>query len=78
MGPALDRRDAARHHPCHSEPRRAGPVFALALEVVRSGPFRIARFMGGRHAEPQFFRSGPDLAKDGRHQRCSNPARRDR
>jgi CelD/BcsL family acetyltransferase involved in cellulose biosynthesis len=30
------------------------PVFALALEVVRSGPFRIARFMGGRHANGNF------------------------
>src|SRR5688572_21522639 len=26
------------------------PVYALALEVVRSGPFRVARFMSGRHA----------------------------
>lgn len=30
------------------------PVFALALEVVRSGPFRVARFMGGRHANGNF------------------------
>lgn len=30
------------------------PVCALALEVVRSGPFRIARFMGGRHANGNF------------------------
>jgi len=30
------------------------PVFALALEVVRSGPFRIARFMGGSHANGNF------------------------
>jgi CelD/BcsL family acetyltransferase involved in cellulose biosynthesis len=30
------------------------PVFALALEVVRSGPFHIARFMGGRHANGNF------------------------
>jgi CelD/BcsL family acetyltransferase involved in cellulose biosynthesis len=30
------------------------PVLALALEVTRSGPFRIARFMGGRHANGNF------------------------
>lgn len=30
------------------------PVLALALEVVRSGPFRIARLMGGRHANGNF------------------------
>jgi CelD/BcsL family acetyltransferase involved in cellulose biosynthesis len=30
------------------------PVLWLALEVVRSGPFRIARFMGGRHANGNF------------------------
>ena len=30
------------------------PVFALALEVVRRGPFRIARFMGGHHANGNF------------------------
>lgn len=30
------------------------PVFALALEVERRGPFRIARFMGGRHANGNF------------------------
>lgn len=30
------------------------PVFALALEVVRSGPFRIARFPGGPHANGNF------------------------
>lgn len=30
------------------------PVLALALEVVRAGPFRIARFMGGRHANGNF------------------------
>lgn len=28
--------------------------FALALEVVRSGPFRVARFPGGRHANGNF------------------------
>jgi CelD/BcsL family acetyltransferase involved in cellulose biosynthesis len=30
------------------------PVMALALEIERSGPFRIARFMGGRHANGNF------------------------
>jgi CelD/BcsL family acetyltransferase involved in cellulose biosynthesis len=41
------------------------PALALALEVVRSGPFRVARFMGGSHAngnfpvaDPSFLRSG--------------------
>ncbi|MEP9395846.1 GNAT family N-acetyltransferase [Mesorhizobium sp. KR2-14] len=29
-------------------------AFALALEVVRAGPFRIARFMGGTHANGNF------------------------
>src|SRR5690606_31937561 len=35
---------------------RAGerPVFSLALEITRSGPFRIARFMGGQHANGNF------------------------
>jgi len=40
------------------------PVFALALEIGRSGPFRIARFMGGRHANGNFVAGDPDwLAK---------------
>jgi CelD/BcsL family acetyltransferase involved in cellulose biosynthesis len=30
------------------------PVYALALEVERSGPFRVARFMSGRHANGNF------------------------
>ena len=30
------------------------PVMGLALEVVRKGPFRIARLMGGRHANANF------------------------
>jgi len=30
------------------------PQLALALEVVRSGPFRVARFPGGRHANGNF------------------------
>ena len=30
------------------------PVLALALEVRREGPFKVARFMGGRHANGNF------------------------
>lgn len=30
-------------------------VAALALEVVRQGPFRVARFMGGKHANGNFI-----------------------
>jgi CelD/BcsL family acetyltransferase involved in cellulose biosynthesis len=30
------------------------PVFGLALEVTRAGPFKVARFMGGRHANGNF------------------------
>lgn len=30
------------------------PLLALALEVERSGPFRVARFMGGGHANGNF------------------------
>ncbi|WP_054313246.1 GNAT family N-acetyltransferase [Mesorhizobium sp. 1M-11] len=29
-------------------------TFALALEIERSGPFRVARFLGGRHANGNF------------------------
>lgn len=35
------------------------PVFALAIEVVQSGPFRIARFMGGKHANGNFAPASP-------------------
>ena len=35
------------------------PVFALALEVTRTGPFRVARFMGGRHANGNFAAADP-------------------
>ncbi|GLS33401.1 Acetyltransferase involved in cellulose biosynthesis, CelD/BcsL family [Mesorhizobium albiziae] len=31
-----------------------GPAFAIALEVTRSGPCRVARFMSGRHANGNF------------------------
>lgn len=30
------------------------PILALSLEVVSAGPFRIAQFMGGRHANGNF------------------------
>lgn len=38
-----------------------GPEITLPLEVVKKGPFRIARFMGGSHAAGNFpaFRNGP-------------------
>ncbi|MDQ6434579.1 GNAT family N-acetyltransferase [Mesorhizobium sp. LHD-90] len=36
------------------------PVFALALEVVRRGPFRVARFMSGTHANGNFALAAPD------------------
>ncbi|MER9164352.1 GNAT family N-acetyltransferase [Mesorhizobium sp. M0715] len=40
------------------------PVFSLALEVSSKGPFRIARFMGGRHANGNFVAADPNwLAK---------------
>ncbi|MBA1143679.1 GNAT family N-acetyltransferase [Mesorhizobium neociceri] len=35
------------------------PVFALALEITRTGPFRVARFMGGRHANGNFATADP-------------------
>jgi CelD/BcsL family acetyltransferase involved in cellulose biosynthesis len=41
------------------------PVYALALEVVRSGPFRIARFMSGRHANGNFPAADPAFLKGG-------------
>jgi len=41
------------------------PALALALEVVRSGPFRIARFMGGSHANGNFPVADPAFLKSG-------------
>lgn len=35
------------------------PVFALALEVTNAGPFRVARFMGGSHANGNFPVASP-------------------
>lgn len=34
--------------------RDHGPACALVLEIVQEGPFRIARFVGGRHANGNF------------------------
>lgn len=39
--------------------RNEQPVFALALEIVALGPLRIARFMGGCHANGNFPATGP-------------------
>lgn len=41
--------------------RDGGPQVALPLEIVRKGPFRIARFLSGSHANGNFpvFRAGP-------------------
>ncbi|TIV71485.1 MAG: GNAT family N-acetyltransferase [Mesorhizobium sp.] len=39
----------------------SGPALSLALEVVRSGPFGIARFAGGRHANGNFPAADPRL-----------------
>lgn len=33
---------------------RGRPVLSVAMEVCREGPFRIARFMGGKHANGNF------------------------
>jgi CelD/BcsL family acetyltransferase involved in cellulose biosynthesis len=37
------------------------PALSLALEVVRQGPFRVARFAGGRHANGNFAPVDPRL-----------------
>lgn len=37
------------------------PMLSLALEVVRRGPFKVARFAGGRHANGNFAAVDPDL-----------------
>lgn len=34
--------------------RSGAPVLALAVEIVASGPFRVARFLGGHHANGNF------------------------
>jgi len=38
-----------------------GPVLSLALEVARSGPYRVARFVGGRHANGNFAATAPRM-----------------
>ncbi|MDG4877782.1 GNAT family N-acetyltransferase [Mesorhizobium sp. WSM4935] len=35
------------------------PALSLALEVVRRGPFKVARFAGGRHANGNFAAADP-------------------
>ena len=35
------------------------PVFVLALEICRRGPFRVARLLGGRHANGNFVAGDP-------------------
>lgn len=40
------------------------PVFALALEIEPAGPFRIARFMGGSHANGNFPALAPGWRGD--------------
>ncbi|RAZ88415.1 GNAT family N-acetyltransferase [Mesorhizobium hawassense] len=37
------------------------PALSLALEVVRHGPFKVARFTGGRHANGNFAAADPRL-----------------
>ncbi|TGP52397.1 GNAT family N-acetyltransferase [bacterium M00.F.Ca.ET.230.01.1.1] len=37
------------------------PALSLALEVVRRGPFKVARFPGGRHANGNFAATEPRL-----------------
>ena len=41
------------------------PVYALAMEVVRSGPFRVARLMSGRHANGNFPAADPAFLASG-------------
>lgn len=39
--------------------RGGRPTFALALEIIRRGPFRIARLVGGKHANGNFAPLSP-------------------
>ena len=41
------------------------PGCALALEIVRSGPFQLARFLGGNHANGNFPASSRSLLESG-------------
>ena len=45
--------------------RGGRPVYALALEVARSGPFRVARFMSGTHANGNFPAADPAFLQSG-------------
>ncbi len=58
-------RNWSRHHPDTSIIATLSvdgrPVFALALEMVALGPLRIARFMGGCHANGNFPATDPTL-----------------
>ena len=40
--------------------REGRPVYALALDVEKTGPFRVARLMSGRHANGNFPPADPD------------------
>ena len=42
--------------------RLGQPALAIALEVVHEGPFRVARFPGGSHANGNFVAASPRLA----------------
>ncbi len=41
------------------------PVYALALDVEKSGPFRVARLMSGRHANGNFPAADPEFLASG-------------
>ncbi|TGV66921.1 GNAT family N-acetyltransferase, partial [Mesorhizobium sp. M00.F.Ca.ET.158.01.1.1] len=41
------------------------PAFAVALEVVKRGPLRVAQFMGGRHANGNFAAAEPQWLASG-------------
>src|SRR4051794_38054066 len=41
------------------------PAFALAREVVKRGPLRVAQFMGGRHANGNFCAAEPQWLASG-------------
>lgn len=43
--------------------RNGRPALMLALEVLRHGPFRVAAFMGERHANGNFAASAPGSAQ---------------
>ena len=55
----LGRAGQAGSHRGDAQRSKASRSFALALEVVSRGPFRVARFMGGRHANGNFAAADP-------------------